>query len=107
MFFSSRGKHFDVCEIDNSVPSHVLRYISEGQYWPEGDAAFHRRILIPTLLVHGLQDTHVTLVQECEMERTIPRSFLEVIPTAGHMAMLETPNQLCHMLLCFINWWNK
>lgn len=107
MFYSSRGKHFDACEPQTAVPSYVLRYIMEGQNWPEGDAAFHRRILIPTLLVHGLQDSSVTLVQECEMERTIPRSFLEVIPTAGHLAMVETPEQLCHMLLCFFQWWSK
>ncbi|GLV40817.1 hypothetical protein CBL_13680 [Carabus blaptoides fortunei] len=107
MFYSSRGKHFNVCEPETAVPAYVLRYISEGQDWPEGDAAFHRRIFIPTLLVHGMQDTSVTLVQECEMERTIPRSFLEVIPAAGHMAMIETPEQLCHMLLCFFQWWTK
>lgn len=47
----------------------MLENIEKGQKWPEGDAAFHRRILVPTLLVHGLQDVNVTLVQECEMER--------------------------------------
>jgi len=78
-----------------------------GQNWPEGDAAFHRRILIPTLLVHGMKDTEVTLVQECEMERTIPRACLELIPTAGHLSLLETPEQLSHMILCFVNWWAR
>lgn len=37
--------------------------------------------------------------------QTIPRSFLEVIPEAGHWAMLETPSHLSHMILCFIDWW--
>lgn len=68
-FYSSRGKYFEPCEKDNAVPKHVLESIAYGQNWPEGDAAYHRRILIPTLLVHGIQDTQVTLVQECEMER--------------------------------------
>lgn len=69
LFYSLRGKHLGACETNNAVPSYVLKYIQEGQHWPEGDAAFHRRILVPTLLVHGLQDTKITLVQECEMER--------------------------------------
>jgi abhydrolase domain-containing protein 8 len=67
--FSSRGKHFDICDPDSAIPTQILEYISMGQNWPEGDAAFHRRILVPTLLVHGLQDKQVTLVQQCEMER--------------------------------------
>lgn len=104
-FYASRGKHFTSCQQNNAIPEYVLRYIYDGQNWPEGDAAYHRRIMVPTLLVHGLQDTNVTLVQECEMERTIPRSFLELIPNAGHIAMLETPEQLSHMILCFIEWW--
>ncbi|KAK4871584.1 hypothetical protein RN001_015708 [Aquatica leii] len=107
MFYSLRGKHFNVCDSETAVPSHILQYFVDGQNWPEGDAAFHRRILIPTLLVHGLQDTLVTLVQECEMERTIPRAFLELIPTAGHMCMLETPEHLSHMIMCFIDWWSR
>lgn len=69
LFYSLRGKHLGPCDTNNAVPSYVLNYIKKGQHWPEGDAAFHRRILVPTLLVHGLQDTKITLVQECEMER--------------------------------------
>ncbi|KAF5274523.1 hypothetical protein FQA39_LY07135 [Lamprigera yunnana] len=107
LFYSLRGKHFNACDTENAVPSHILRYFADGQNWPEGDAAFHRRILIPTLLVHGLQDTLITLVQQCEMERTIPRAFLELIPNAGHMCMLETPEHLSHMIMCFIDWWSR
>lgn len=67
--FSSRGKHFVSCDLNSGVPRQILDFIAKGQNWPEGDAAFHRRILVPTLLVHGLQDQQVTLVQQCEMER--------------------------------------
>lgn len=69
LFYALRGKHLGVCDGNSGVPNYVLKYIEAGQHWPEGDAAFHRRILVPTLLVHGLQDTKITLVQECEMER--------------------------------------
>lgn len=104
-FYSSRGKNFKFCEEENSVPPHIRDYLIEGQYWPEGDASFHRRILVPTLLVHGLQDRNITLVQECEMERTIPRAFLELLPDAGHMSMLEVPEHLTHMISCFLEMW--
>lgn len=58
------------------MPRYVLHHVAQGQDWPEGDATFHRRILAPTLLVHGLQDPFVTLVQECEMER-VSRQWTE------------------------------
>ncbi|KAJ8982832.1 hypothetical protein NQ317_010454 [Molorchus minor] len=105
-FYSSRGKYFKPCSDDCGVPNYVLRYVADGQKWPEGDAAFHRRLLVPTLLIHGLQDKNVTLVQECEMERTVPRAFLELIPNAGHMAMVETPEHLIHMIRCFLDMWS-
>lgn len=105
-FYSSRGKYFRACSTECAVPAHILKYYEKGQSWPQGDAAYHRKIMIPTLLVHGLQDKNVTLVQECEMERTIPRAFLELIPNAGHMAMIETPEHLTHMILCFLDLWS-
>ncbi|KAJ8918676.1 hypothetical protein NQ315_014996 [Exocentrus adspersus] len=105
-FYSSRGKHFEPCFSDPGLPEYVLKHIANGQKWMEGDAAFHRRIIVPTLLVHGLQDNKATLVQECEMERTIPRAFLELIPNAGHIPMLETPEHLIHMIMCFIDMWS-
>lgn len=74
-FYSSRGKSFKPCENESTVPPHILEYLVTGQHWTEGDAAFHRRIMVPTLLVHGLQDKNVTLVQECEMERVRGRSI--------------------------------
>ena len=77
------------------------------QVWPEGDAGFHRRVTVPTLLVYGMRDTLVSLVEECEMERTIPKSYLELVPTAGHHVMLDEPRQLAIMAHKFIEKWNK
>ncbi|PSN36741.1 hypothetical protein C0J52_23613 [Blattella germanica] len=108
IMYAPCGKHIESCpEMSKGMPQYVLKYVSQGQDWPEGDATFHRRILAPTLLVHGLKDPYVTLVQECEMERTIPRSFLELIPDAGHLSMLEAPRRLSHMIDCFIHWWSR
>nr|CAD7410443.1 unnamed protein product [Timema poppensis] len=108
ILYAPCGKHINSnAAISGGVPQYVLQHIAHGQDWPEGDSTFHRRILVPTLIVHGMRDPYVTLVQECEMERTIPRSFLEVIPNAGHLPMLETPSQLSHMIHCFIDWWSS
>jgi pimeloyl-ACP methyl ester carboxylesterase len=52
-----------------SLPSYVRHNLAVGQVWPEGDVAFHRKIVMPTLLVHGLKDPFVSLVEMCEMER--------------------------------------
>nr|CAD7459776.1 unnamed protein product [Timema tahoe] len=249
LLYAPCGKHINSnAALSGGVPQYVLHHVAHGQDWPEGDSTFHRRILVPTLIVHGMQDPYVTLVQECEMERkqvgqrqlkyykldgnifvlskqfllqyyqehvslalndtehvslslndtehvslslndtehvslslndsehvslslndsehvslslndtehvslslnysehvslslnntehvslslndtehvslslndtehvslslndsehTIPRSFLEVIPNAGHLPMLETPSQLSHMIHCFIDWWS-
>jgi len=46
-----------------------MKYVLDGMIWPEGDYVFHRRICTPTLLVHGLRDNKVSLMQECHMER--------------------------------------
>ncbi len=67
-----------------------------------GDATFHRRISVPTLLVYGLKDPFVSLVEMCEMERTIPRAFLELLPLSGHMLMLDQPQKLNAMMKRFI-----
>merc|ERR1712223_1697957 len=73
------------------VPSYVLHHIMMGQNWPEGDASYHRKISIPSLLVYGMKDPLVSLVEMCEMERTIPKAYLELIPLAGHMVMQDQP----------------
>ena len=70
ILYAPCGKHIESCpSMSKGIPHYVLHHVAQGQDWPEGDATFHRRILAPTLLVHGLQDPYVTLVQECEMER--------------------------------------
>lgn len=56
--------------------------------------------------MYGLKDPFVSLVEMCEMERTIPRSFLELVPLAGHMVMLDRPAELNAMLRRFIEKYN-
>ncbi|XP_015109107.1 uncharacterized protein LOC107035950 [Diachasma alloeum] len=108
ILYSPRGRQHPYCgsESEEQWPSH-MRYILDGMIWPEGDYVFHRRICTPTLLIHGLRDNKVSLVQECQMERTVLKAFLEAIPTARHMPMTETPEQVNHMIHCFIDLWTK
>lgn len=71
VLYSARGRQHPYCgseETEEQWPSH-MRHVLRGMSWPDGDYVFHRRICTPTLLVHGLRDNKVSLVQECQMER--------------------------------------
>ena len=71
IFYSARGRQHPYCgyEFSEHQRPSQMRHVLRGMSWPEGDYCFHRRICTPTLLVHGLRDTKVSLVQECQMER--------------------------------------
>ena len=73
--YTPRGKRFEPVTSDEkniaAVPRYVIDNVNMGQYWPEGDMAFHRRITIPTLLLHGMKDDKVSFVEMCEMEKVI------------------------------------
>jgi len=52
-----------------------------------------------------MKDKVVNLVEICEMERTIQKSFLEVIDSAGDLVMIDEPRKLNKMLGKFIQSW--
>ncbi|XP_076175524.1 uncharacterized protein LOC143150869 isoform X2 [Ptiloglossa arizonensis] len=108
ILYSARGRQHPYCgpEPPEQWPSH-MKHVLDGMVWPEGDYVFHRRICTPTLLVHGLRDNKVSLVQECQMERTMLKAFLEAIPVAGHTPMTDCPEQVNHMIHCFIDLWKN
>ncbi|XP_076619972.1 uncharacterized protein LOC143341144 [Colletes latitarsis] len=108
MLYSARGRQHPYCgpEPPEQWPSH-MKYVLDGMVWPEGDYVFHRRICTPTLLIHGLRDNKVSLVHECQMERTMLKAFLEAIPAAGHTPMTDCPEQVNHMIHCFIDLWKN
>lgn len=70
IMYSARGRQHPYCG-PKEVPwaSTHLRHVLRGMSWPEGDHVFLRRVCTPALLVHGLRDNKVSLVQECQMER--------------------------------------
>lgn len=104
-FYSPSGRQPKVME-GLDLPLYVIQYLTKGQVWPEGDIVFHKQITVPTLLVYGMKDPFVTLVEECEMERTIPRAFLELIPEAGHLLMVDVPDKLNDMVYKFLRRWD-
>ena len=104
--YNPRGKSLKFRDAYD-VPGYVLQHVMVGQVWPEGDAGFHRRVTVPTLLVYGMRDCLVSLVEECEMERTLPKAYLELVPGAGHAVMLDTPEILNTMTARFINKWTR
>ncbi|XP_034171454.1 uncharacterized protein LOC117600299 [Osmia lignaria lignaria] len=108
ILYSARGRQHPYCgpEPPEQWPSH-MKHVLDGMVWPEGDYVFHRRICTPTLLIHGLRDNKVSLVQECQMERTMLKAFLEAIPTAAHTPMTDCPDQVNHMIHCFIDLWKN
>jgi pimeloyl-ACP methyl ester carboxylesterase len=48
-------------------------------------------IRVPTLVVHGAQDSLIPLSEAQAMQQAIPNAHLEVIAKAGHLPTLETP----------------
>ncbi|ODN04306.1 Abhydrolase domain-containing protein 8 [Orchesella cincta] len=107
LFHSNRIRgRFDNPELKHILPPSIHENVLSGQVWQDGDSAFYRRVTVPTLLVYGMRDKVVTLVEECEMERTIPKSFLELIDSAGHMVMLNDPEKLNKMMCKFIQSWS-
>jgi len=60
--------------------------------WPVADRGLVRRlgaIHAPTLVVHGAQDRLVPPAYAHEFARLIPRARVAVIPSAGHLPMIE------------------
>ncbi len=49
------------------VPTYVLKYTMNGQWWPDGGVEFHQWINVATLVIHGAQDKLVLLEEEEEM----------------------------------------
>ena len=82
VLYSARGRQHPYCGselLEEQWPSH-MRHVLRGMSWPEGDYVFHRRMCTPTLLVHGLRDNKVSLVQECQMERVSGQLSNTILP---------------------------
>lgn len=42
-----------------------------------------------------------------ESDKRSIKAFLEALPSAGHIPMTDCPNQINHMIHCFIDLWKN
>lgn len=59
-------------------------------------------IQVPTLVVHGAQDSLIPLAEAQAMQQAIPNAHLEVILEAGHLPTLETPEAFNQVVRQFL-----
>ena len=60
------------------------------------------RVLVPTLLLWGARDVLVPPAGAAELAAAMPRCQLRVIPGAGHVPMLDRPDDLTRELRDFL-----
>ncbi|XP_072016795.1 protein ABHD8-like [Amphiura filiformis] len=84
------------------VPSYVLQGMMKGQTWKEGDEDYHLAITVSVLLIYGMQDKFVSLEEEEWMQETIYACELTTLESAGHMVMIECPDQVNALIHEFI-----
>src|SRR5262249_43271150 len=61
-----------------------------------------REIQVPTLVVAGAEDAVVSAAEAEALQQGIAGSRLEVIPAAGHLAALESPEAFNRVLFRFL-----
>lgn len=61
-----------------------------------------KNIKIPTLIIHGKEDTVVPFRESELMHKKIPNSEIAIIPFTGHAAILERKDFFADMILYFI-----
>ncbi|CAL8273015.1 unnamed protein product [Arctogadus glacialis] len=87
-----------------NVSSFVLRATMSGQYWPEGDEAYHAELVVPVLLVHGMWDRFVPVEEDQRMAEILLLAFLKVLDNGSHMIMMECPEAVNTLLHEFLLW---
>lgn len=60
------------------------------------------RITCPTLIICGANDTLCPVDRHAEIAQAIPRAQLHVIKDCGHLATLEQPSQVTHLIHDFL-----
>jgi pimeloyl-ACP methyl ester carboxylesterase len=57
---------------------------------------------VPALIIAGEEDTIIPVSESEAMQRTIPRAFMTVLPSAGHLSSLEVPDDFAEALGNFL-----
>jgi pimeloyl-ACP methyl ester carboxylesterase len=87
-------------DIASRSPLALLR--AAGELLVGEHAAELARVLVPTLLLWGSRDVLVPTAGAAELAALMPRSELRVIPGAGHVPMLDRPDDLSRELRGFL-----
>lgn len=59
-------------------------------------------LLLPTLILCGTLDKMTPVAYSEELAQSIPQNTLHLLPEAGHMAMLEAPDQVTELIQKFV-----
>lgn len=70
------------------TPMHVVKAVMKGMVWGGGEDA-HRELLLPVLLLAGINDSFVEPREMREMHHFLRLSRLVFIPDAGHFVIME------------------
>jgi pimeloyl-ACP methyl ester carboxylesterase len=87
---------------DIAVRSPLTLLRAAGELLVGEHAAELARILVPTLLLWGSRDALVPTSGAAELAAAMPRCELRVIPGAGHVPMLDRPEDLTRELRDFL-----
>jgi pimeloyl-ACP methyl ester carboxylesterase len=87
-------------DIASRSPLALLR--AAGELLVGEHAAELARVLVPTLLLWGSRDVLVPASGASELAAAMPRCRLRVIPGAGHVPMLDRPDDLARELENFL-----
>jgi pimeloyl-ACP methyl ester carboxylesterase len=81
------------------------RKIATDDYEATGEVDFTNeigKIIVPTLIVRGGDDLMITVSMAQFLHKNIKGSKLEVIPDAGHVNMIERPDEFNKIILKFM-----
>jgi 3-oxoadipate enol-lactonase len=85
----------------NARPNGVAGVL-RGMAKREGTCDVFRTLNKPVVFVAGEKDQLIPLQRSKEMATGLKKSWLEIIPNAGHMPMLEAPSLVAKVFLSFL-----
>jgi len=105
IWFTSKSNPKDIeialREASKTSPFFTTRVILENPNWDIRDQI--SRIKAPTLIIVGSEDFDTTPLKESEeIHGLIAHSKLHIIPEAGHLVMLERPDEFNHLVADFL-----
>lgn len=76
--------------------------VSRGMAQRSATCGLLAELQVPAVIIAGEEDALISLDVAREMAKRLPKPWLEVVPAAGHMPMLEKPDTVGEVLLHLI-----